>query len=308
MTRKGVPMELRHLRYFVAVAELKNFTRAAERSFVAQSALSQQIGRLEREVGALLFARTTHAVELTPAGAVLLPHARRILADVDLATAELRAYLGLEKGHLRLGLIQTSASAIDVIGPIRDFHESYPEIDVSITNQPSTDMLEALDHGLLDVAVVGASPDEIPAGLQAHLLATDPLVGVYRAERTEDSSTPVELEELLRHGPLISFAVGTGIRRHVDEAFARAGIRPTTSFEMSQANDMIRYAALGLGVTIVPRALARVGLPEAEELGLAYRTVPLTDALAVHPISVVFDPTRISAAGRVFLDSMRPRS
>jgi DNA-binding transcriptional LysR family regulator len=71
---------------------------------------------------------------------------------------------------------------------------------------------------------------------------------------------------------------------------------------------MIRYAALGLGVTIVPRALARVGLLEAEELGLAYRTVPLTDALAVHPISVVFDPTRISAAGRVFLDSMRPRS
>jgi DNA-binding transcriptional LysR family regulator len=71
---------------------------------------------------------------------------------------------------------------------------------------------------------------------------------------------------------------------------------------------MIRYAALGLGVTVVPRALARVGLLELEDLGLTYRIVPLSDPLAVHPISVVFDPARISAAGRAFLDSVRPRS
>jgi DNA-binding transcriptional LysR family regulator len=299
-------MELRHLRYFVAVAELKNFTRAAERSFVAQSALSQQIGRLERELGTLLFARTTHAVELTPAGAVLLPHARRILSDVDLAGAEMRAYLGLEKGHLRLGLIQTSASAIDIVGPIGTFHDAHPEIEVSITNQPSADMLAALDHGLLDVAVVGASPDEIPEGLEAHLLATDPLVGVYRGNASRETAEPIALEELLTHGPLISFAVGTGIRRHVDEAFTRAGVQAVTAFEMSQANDMIRFAALGLGVTVVPRTLAQISTGEIEQLGLEYRTVPLRDELAVHPISVVFDPARISAAGRVFLEFIRP--
>jgi DNA-binding transcriptional LysR family regulator len=299
-------VELRHLRYFVAVAELKNFTRAAERSFVAQSALSQQIGRLEREVGARLFARTTHAVELTPAGAVLLPHAQRILTDVDLATADMRGYLGLERGHLRLGLIQTSASAIDIIGPIGRFHDAHPEIDVSISNQPTADMLTAVEQGLLDVAVVGASPTEVPQGLEAHLLATDPLVGVFKADPAAPPSGPLSLQQLMTHGPLISFARGTGIRRHVDEAFIRAGMHAVASFEMSQANDMIRFAALGLGVTVVPRTLAHISAGEIADLGLDYTIVDLTDEVAVHPISVVFDPERVSAAGRVFLGFMQP--
>src|SRR6201989_1631560 len=110
-------MEIRHLRYFIAVAELRNFTKAAEASFVAQSALSQQISRLEHELGAQLFVRGKRGAELTPAGQLLLPHAKRLVADEAWARAEMRSYLGLEKGRLTVGLIQ-SMSSIDGGGAV----------------------------------------------------------------------------------------------------------------------------------------------------------------------------------------------
>src|SRR5580658_3924177 len=109
-----MPMELRYLRYFLAVAETRNFTRAAAQCFVAQSALSEQIARLEVEVGTALFARTSRTVRLTAAGEVLVPLARRVLADVELAQAELDALGGLRRGRLRLGLLQAAASGMDL--------------------------------------------------------------------------------------------------------------------------------------------------------------------------------------------------
>ena len=295
-------MELRHLRYFLAVADQKNFTRAAEQSFVAQSALSQQVSRLEKELGTRLFVRTSHSVELTPAGELLLPHARRIVADAARAQAEMRSHLGLEKGHLNLGLIQTSASPIDVVRPISRFHEAHPEIEISIVNQPSTEMVDGLQHGLLDVAVVGVSPDELPEGLEARLLATDPLVAVIDADVSRKLVGPLTLRQALKFGPLINFAPGTGIRLHVDEALKRAGIEPSSVFEMSQVTDMVRFAAMGLGVAIVPHALTIHAAADAADVEGDYCVFELRDPLAVHPVSVVFDPARISAAGRRFLD------
>lgn len=107
-------MELRHLKYFLAVASASSLTKAAAECYVAQSALSEQIARLEAEVGARLFARNSRSVRLTAAGEVLVPLAQRILADVETAQAELDALGGLRRGRLRLGLIQTSGSAIDL--------------------------------------------------------------------------------------------------------------------------------------------------------------------------------------------------
>src|ERR1700735_1409783 len=113
-------MEIRHLRYFIAVAELRKFTQAGAASFVAQSALSQQISRLEHELGAPLFVRGKRGAELTPAGELLLPHARRIVADEGWAPAERRSSLGLEKGQLTIGMIQTRASGVDVVGAVAE--------------------------------------------------------------------------------------------------------------------------------------------------------------------------------------------
>src|SRR3984893_8733910 len=146
-------MEIRHLRYFIAVAELRNFTKAAEASFVAQSALSQQISRLEHERGAPLFVRGKRGARLTPAGELLLPHARRLVTDEARARAEMRSYLGLEKGRLQIRPSQASASACDMVAPIAEFYRSHPGIEIHIVNLTSTEMIERVQRGTLDLAV-----------------------------------------------------------------------------------------------------------------------------------------------------------
>lgn len=292
-------MEIRHLRYFLAVADLRNFTRAAEASFVAQSALSQQISRLEHEVGAPLFVRGNRRIELTPAGALLLPHARRLVSAEANARAELRSYLGLEKGRLLLGLIQTTSSTVDTLGPLARFHDLHPGVEVHVSNATSTEMIEAVRDGQLDLAVVGLGKAELPDDLEHRQLAVDPLVGVLSAASAAGRPGPVSVIDLLSHGRLIHFAPGTGIRRHVDEALYRAGIDAVSSFEVTQVSDMVRFAAVGLGVTIVPRALAESTDCHLE--GLSFTIVGLDDPDALHPVSLVYDSARISAAGKEFV-------
>src|SRR5919106_5293211 len=114
-------VELQQLRYVIAVAETSNFTRAAERCLVVQSALSHQIARLERELGARLFERTSRRVRLTPAGAAFLPAARQCLDAAERAAAEVAAAVGEVRGRLAVGMISTVA-AIDVPSALREFH------------------------------------------------------------------------------------------------------------------------------------------------------------------------------------------
>jgi DNA-binding transcriptional LysR family regulator len=281
-------MEIRHLRYFIAVADLRNFTKAAEASFVAQSALSQQISRLEHEVGAPLFVRGKRGAELTPAGQVLLPHARRLVADEARARAEMRSYLGLEKGRLTVGLIQTSTSGVDVVGAVAEFSARHPGIELRIVNRTTAEMVEAVRQGSLDLAVVGLGPDELPGGLESRPLAVDPLVGVVCEKLADGLVGPVSVADLLGRGRLIQFAAGTGIRRHVDAAVRRAGLEVSAPFELAQAADMLLFAELGLGVTIVPRTLAVRPAARRAEAGQPYVVLGLTDPLAVHPVTIIF--------------------
>jgi DNA-binding transcriptional LysR family regulator len=295
-------MEIRHLRYFIAVAELRNFTRAAEASFVAQSALSQQISRLEHELGAPLFVRGKRGAELTPAGEVLLPHARRLVADEARARAEMRSYLGLEKGRLTVGLIQTSASAVDVVGAVAEFGRQYPGIELHIVNQTTAEMVEGVRRGALDLAVVGVGPDELPDGIESRQLAVDPLVGVASEKLASGLVGPVSVADLLGRGRLIQFAAGTGIRKHVDAAVRRAGLEVSSPFELTQASDLLVFAALGLGVTIVPRTLTVTAAAQLAEAGQRYVVLGLTDPLAVHPVTIVYQTQRMPASAQVFLD------
>jgi DNA-binding transcriptional LysR family regulator len=294
-------MEIRHLRYFIAVAELRNFTKAAEASFVAQSALSQQISRLEHEVGAPLFVRAKRGAELTPAGELLLPHARRLVADEAWARAEMRSYLGLEKGRLTIGLIQTSASGVDVVGAVAEFCQRHPGIELHIVDQTTAEMVERVRRGPLDLAVVGIGPDELPDGLEGRQLAVDPLVGLTSQELADGLAGPVSVADLLGRGRLIQFAEGTGIRRHVDAAVRRAGLAVSSTFELTQASDLAVFAALGLGVTIVPRTLAMTSAAQLAEAGHRCVVLGLTDPLAVHPVTVVFAPARLSVSAAEFV-------
>lgn len=295
-------MELRHLRYFVSVAETRNFTKAAALHFVAQSALSQQISRLEAELGSALFFRNSRSVALTEAGAVLLPLARRIVADADNAKMEMDALTGLKRGTLRLGLIQTPAASIDVIEVMGDFHERHPGIHFQITDAASDEMVQALADGGLDVAVVGLDGSEVPAGLRCIPLALEPLVAVVSARNPLAGRRRITLPELVEHGQFIHFKRGSGLRNRVEEAFARAGVPPHASFEMGLITDMIRLAARGVGVTLVPRT----SLVEAGEVGgVPFVAIGLADDQARHPVSVVYDPARLSSAAAAFVEELQ---
>src|SRR5919201_1752909 len=144
-------MELQQMRYAVAVAETNSFTRAAQRCLVVQSALSHQIARLERELGARLFDRTSRRVRLTPAGEAFLPAARQCLDAAERAAAEVAAAVGEIRGRLAVGLIPTVA-AVDIPGALRDFRQRYPEVRIGLWVGASEDLVEQVKQGALDVA------------------------------------------------------------------------------------------------------------------------------------------------------------
>ena len=288
-------MDLRHLKYFLAVADTRSFTQAAANCFVAQSALSQQIARLEKDVGAALFSRTSRSVRLTAAGEVLEPLARRVLADIDNAQAALDALAGLRRGRLRLGMVQALACPIDLVTVLADYRVAYPGVDFHVVNAPSFEMATAVLDGGLDVAVVGLGPRQIPDGLEHHLLGSDPLVLVVPPDHTLTDRDVVDLADLPGADQVILFSQGTGLRRQVEAAFARAGVDPGRHFEVGQMYDMVRLAAHGVGVTVVPRSAAVTA-------GSGCRMIRLADPAAVHHVSVVYDRKRLAPAAVAFLE------
>lgn len=300
-------MDLRHLKYFLAVAETRNFTQAAASCYVAQSALSQQIARLEKDVGAQLFSRTSRSVRLTAAGELLEPLARRILADVDTARAALDALSGLRRGRLRLGLVQTRASSVDLVEVMADYHARYPGIDFHVTNAPSAEMAAAVLAGDLDIAVVGLGPRQVPDGLDHFVLDSDPLVLVVPADHALADREVVDLADLPESHQLIQFTRGSGLRRQVEAAFARAGVEPGQHFQVGQIQDMVRLAARGIGVTVVPRSsvLGTDALPGSDpRIGLPYgaHALRIADEAAAHTICVVHDSKRLAPAAAAFLE------
>ena len=297
-------MELRYLRYFLAVAETGNFTRAAAQCFVAQSALSEQIARLEAEVGALLFARSSRAVHLTAAGEVLVPLAQRILADVEIAQGELDALAGLRRGKLRLGFIQAAASALDLASVMGDFHRRFPDIEFEVRSEPSAAMVAAVGTGSLDLAVIGLSGPSLPSSLRYELLAREPLVAVMAVGHPLAGRDAVGIAELVQGRQFIHFRRGTGIRQQVEAAFARAGVPVHAGFELGQVHDMISLAAHDVGVTVVPLSEAS-SHTWAGRGGSEFCTARLSDAAAVHLVSVVYDADRLSPAGAAFLKVIR---
>lgn len=157
-------MRLQQLRYVIAVAEERHFTRAAERCFVVQSALSHQIAKLEQELGTALFARSSRRVELTAAGAAFLPWARVSLDAAERASSEALAAAGVVGGTLRVGLIPT-VSAVDVPGLIATLRAAHPLLTVRLKVMGSTDLITAVRAGELDVAVVGLAEGVTPSGV-----------------------------------------------------------------------------------------------------------------------------------------------
>ena len=288
-------MDLRQLEYVVAVAEELSFTRAAARCHVVQSALSYQVARLEREVGVRLFERTSRAVQLAPGGELLLTRARRILAEVDLARAELSELGGVTIGKLRLGMIGSAGVAAPVVEhTLAAFHSRHPGVEITVQDTGSAHMAEQVRTGNLDLAFVGLFADQLPDDLGKRELASERLVGLVGAEHPLAARAAVTLAELAAAGPFIEMRPESGLRQQVDAAFERAGLRRKVAFELGTSDAVARFVALGFGAAVVPESAATT---QARARILRLRGIE-----ARHPVSLVYRrPAPSAPSARAFL-------
>jgi DNA-binding transcriptional LysR family regulator len=255
-------MELRQLRYLDAVARRRSFTQAALDLHVAQSALSQQVARLERELGVELLRRTTRRVEVTEAGELVLERGRRALAEVDGVRADLDALQGLVRGTLRLG-------GVPPVGPVHpaaliaDFTRDHPGVAITVREDVAFTLLDQLRAGDLDLVMALVDPGALD-GLDGVTLVDEELVLVAPKDHPLARAKRVRVERLASE-PLVTYSAGSVLRD------ALLALVPVGRF-VAEANDLetVReLTARGLGVTLMPRSVV----------------APHGDRLAIRPLS-----------------------
>lgn len=287
-------MQLHQLRYFAAVAQTRHFTRAAEREHVAQPSLSQQIRALERELGTELFHRAKGHIALTDAGQVLLPLARRILADAETARQEVQEVAQLRRGRVRFGATPSLCTSL-VPDVLRTFHDSYPGVELKVSEGGSQDLVRMLAAGELDLALVIT-----PLPVRAPALTTTPLL---REELVVASSptlpAPVRCGWIsvaqLRDKPLAMFRRGYDLREFTFHVCRAEGFEPLLSVEGGEMDAVLGFVRAGLGLAVVPRMVAdRSGLRVTPftEPGL-YRSVSVAHRGDVSPPRAARELSRI---------------
>ncbi|MDQ0957235.1 MULTISPECIES: LysR family transcriptional regulator [unclassified Streptomyces] len=248
-------MQFQQLQYFVAVAETRHFTRAAELVHVAQPSLSQQIKALERELGADLFLRARGNITLTDAGEALLPPARRILADAEAARYEVQELVQLRGGRVRLGATPSVCTGLlpDVL---RAFHDRYPGVRLVIEEGGSHDLVRELARGALDLAlVVLPLPSPSPALTTVELLRED-LVVVSSPEAPRPGQGRTVRIADLEGERLVMFRHGYDLRELTVAACRAEGFEPDFAVEGGEMDAVLGFVRAGLGVAVVPRMVA----------------------------------------------------
>lgn len=248
-------MELRQLEHFVAAAEERHFTRAAQRLHIVQSGLSASIRALERELGASLFVRSTRRVELTQAGLALLPEARRALAAATAAADAVAAVQGLVRGTLAVGTMQILPPAVDLLAVLGRFHAQYPGVELRLRQAGTGTLLGEVAAGAIDLALV-APVGRPPAGLVVRRLAGDPLLAACAPEHPLAGREEVALAELAAE-PFVDFQPDWGLRMLVDRQLAAAGLDRHTALEVNDVPTLLELVAHGLGVALVPEVVTR---------------------------------------------------
>jgi DNA-binding transcriptional LysR family regulator len=252
-------VQLQQLAYFVAVADARHFTRAAERVGVAQPSLSQQVRALERELGAPLLHRARGNVSLTDAGEALLPVARRMLADADSARRQIREVLNLARGRVRLGATPSLCTGLLPVA-LAGFRREHPDIELVVHESGSRDLQRELTEGALDFALV------VDARLGEDLqLATVPLfteelvvISLPAAPSPVGRRRQITVAEL-KDRPLVMFRPGYDLRETTETACRGEGFSPTFAVEGGEMDAVLEFVRAGLGLAVVPRTVARGG-------------------------------------------------
>jgi LysR family transcriptional regulator, transcription activator of glutamate synthase operon len=261
-------MDLRQLRYLVALAEERNFTRAAAREHIAQPALSQQIRRLEDGLGLPLVERTTRQVTITHAGRLLVARGRRILAEVEAAEAELLGVKGLEAGRVTVGTMHTMGP-VDVSLALAIFHERHPAIELTVREASSEELAEMLRNDELDLAFLSVTERVESHELGLDQLVSEELMVLLPVGHRLAGRRGLRLVELERE-EFISYREGARLRELLVSAGRAAGFEPRIKLESNESERIRRLVARGMGVAILPRS-------DAVAPGAEVAVVTLTD-------------------------------
>jgi DNA-binding transcriptional LysR family regulator len=280
-------VQIQQLRYFLAVAEVRHFTRASADLGVAQATLSKQVAALEDDLGAPLLRRARGNITLTPAGEALLPLARRILADVDTARREVQDLTGLRRGRVRIGATPSLLGGL-LADALARFHAAFPGIELSVTQGGSRDLMGDLAGGELDFALIVLPLQEGDPSLETQPLLREDLVVATAAGDplpARGKGGTVHLGDL-RQRPLVMFRPGYDLRDATLAAWRQAGLEPRFAIEGGEMDAVLRFVEAGIGIAVVPSVVLPgrpgvVGYPMARP-GLR-RTVALARRKDVQP-------------------------
>jgi LysR family transcriptional activator of glutamate synthase operon len=290
-------VELRHVRYFLAVARHAQFTRAAEELHIVQPALSQQIKQLEQELGVVLFERGSRNVDLTPAGQAFLSRAERILADVENTMAEMRDFSKALHGRVAIGsMFSLGLGPLQLPSMLAAFHARYPEVQVILREGITNTLLRQVQTGEIDIALTDLSIADSLADFAVEPITSEPLVALVGPEHPLAHRTSVRLGEL-SHERFIRLTIGSPSRaKHLIDACQAEGFTPNFAFAPANAAMARALVSAGLGVYVTHPWVA-------ESDGPPVRVVQLEPQTLRSQIALVWAKGRYrTAAVSAFLD------
>ena len=286
-------MELRQLRYLVALADERHFTRAAEREHVAQPALSQQIRRLEAEVGLPLVERTTRRVALTDAGQALVTRARRALAELEAADAEIASLAGVRAGRVRVGAVST-LGPVDLSRLLATFGAQHPGVDLTVREGTSDEVAAMVRRDEVDCAFLSVTERIESEELELLRLADEEIVVVLPPDHPLATRDAVRIRDL-RAAPFVAFREGSRLREVLIAAARDAGFEPRIvlgSNDIQRIRDLVSHA---LGVAILPRT-------DAERAGPEVAVAELVEPALTRDVTLAWRAgRRLSPAAAAFL-------
>ena len=286
-------MELRHLRTIVAVARHRSLTKAGDELFLTQSAVSQQIRRLEQELGVEVFHRTSRRVELTAEGRVILGYAERVLSEVHGLHSELEEITGLLSGQLKIGGVYPTGP-YDLVAMLADFRAAHPGVAIHMVEDTQDDTLAALRADHLDCAFIAHDPDALGDEFTSTLLWQDELVVALPGGHPFTAGDRVTFAQLASED-LIAYRENSALRRRLERTMANHGLEPRNAFICTEMAAVRALASNGLGLAVMPRSVAEQPGPPIELRAIAPERL-------TWPVALVWrGARRQSPAGKAFL-------